>query len=83
MKYYLIGLLLFQPVEEIYNCNHPNTIGENIHLVCNWVDEDFVKLNNGNRVLKLKRKKDNFVKAHYRRKYWKKESNREKAKKVY
>ena len=54
-----------------------------MHLLCNWVDEDFVKLNNGNRVLKLKRKKDNFVKAHYRRKYWKKESNREKAKKVY
>ena len=83
MKYYLIGLLLFLPVEEIYNCNHPNTLGDAAHLICVWTDEDFVKLNNGNRVLKLKRKKDNFVKAYYRRKYWKKESNREKAKKIH
>ena len=74
---------MFQPVEEIYNCNHPNTIGENMHLLRNWVDEDFVKLNNGNRVLRLKREKDNFVKAYYRRQYWKKESNREKAKKIH
>jgi DNA-directed RNA polymerase len=54
-----------------------------VHLFCNWVDEDFVKLNNGNRVLRLKREKDNFVKAYYRRQYWKKESNREKAKKIH
>ena len=62
MKYYLIGLLLFQPVEEIYNCNHPNTIGENVHLLCNWVEEDFVKLNNGNRVLRLKRENTSLYK---------------------
>ena len=83
MKYFFIGLLLFQPVEEIYNCNHPNTIGDNVHLICVWTDEDFIRLNNGNRVLRPKKKKDNFVKAHYRKKYWEDESNRAKAKKVH
>ncbi len=76
MKYYLIGLLLFQPVEEIHNCNNPNTLGEAIHLICVWTDEDFVKTRDGGRVLRPKRKKDNFIKAHYRRKYWDNAKNR-------
>jgi len=70
LKYYLISLLLFQPIEEIYNCNHPNTLGEAIHLVCVWTDEDFVKTKAGDRVLRPRRDKDNFIKAHYRRKHW-------------
>ena len=76
MKYFFIGLLLFQPVEEIYNCNHPNTLGEAVHLFCVWTDEDFVKTRGGDRVLRPKREKDNFVKAYYRRKYWKNKKNR-------
>ena len=56
MKYYFIGLLLFQPIEEIYTCNHPNTIDNNQQLLCNWTDADFVKLNDGTRVLRPKRK---------------------------
>ena len=79
MKYYFKGLLLFQPIEEIYTCNHPNTIDNNQQLLCNWTDADFVKLNDGTRVLRPKRKKDNFVKAYYRRKYWKAKKNRSKA----
>ena len=71
MKYYLIGLLLFQPIEEIYTCNHPNTIGKDLpHFFCDWEDQDFVATRDGGRVLRPKRKKDNFIKAHYRRKYW-------------
>ena len=70
MKYYLIGLLLFQPIEEIYNCNHPNTLGDAVHLICVWTDDDFVKGKTGERILKHKRDRDNFIKEHYRRKYW-------------
>jgi hypothetical protein len=70
MKYYLISLLLFQPIEEIHNCNHPNTLGEAVHLICVWTDHDFVNMNDGTRVLRPKRKMDNFIKAYYRRKYW-------------
>ena len=79
MKYYLIGLLLFQPIEEIYTCNHPNTIGDDLpHFLCDWEDQDFVKTRDGGRVLRPKRKKDNFIKAHYREKYWKNVKNRKK-----
>ena len=62
---------MFQPVEEIHNCNNPNTLGKVPHIVCVWTDEDFVKTKNGDRVLRPKRAKDNFIKAYYREKYWK------------
>jgi len=68
---YFIALLMFQPIEEIHNCNNPNTLGKVPHLVCVWTDDDFVKTKNGNRVLRPKREKDNFIKAYYREKYWK------------
>ena len=71
VQYYFIALLIFQPIEEIHNCNNPNTLGEVPHLVCVWTDDDFVKTKNGNRVLRPKRAKDNFIKAYYREKYWK------------
>ena len=67
---YFLFILLFQPIEELYNCNNPNTIGENLHLLCNWQDVDFVVNSKGNRVLKKYKQDDNFIKAHYRRKYW-------------
>ena len=70
MKYYLILLLIIQPIEEIHNCNHPNTLGTAPHMVCVWTDEDFIVQKDKTRILRPKRKKDNFIKAHYRRKYW-------------
>ena len=33
-------------------------------------EEDFYKTKTGKLVLRKKRKKDSFIKAHYRRKYW-------------
>ena len=72
VQYYFIALLMFQPIEEIHNCNHPNTLGIAPHLVCVWTEEDFVITKNNKRVLRPKRDKDNFIKAHYRKKYWKK-----------
>ena len=71
MKYYLILLLIMQPIEEIHNCNHPNTLGTAPHMVCVWTDEDFIVQKDKTRILRPKRKKDNFIKAHYRKKYWK------------
>ena len=68
--YYFMFLLFLQPIEEFYTCNNPNTIGNGIHLFCDWEDEDFVKWPNGDRVLKKRRLTDNFVKRHYRNKYW-------------
>ena len=77
MKYYLIGLLLFQPIEELYTCNHPNLIGkQNIHLLCNWDRDDFYISVSGDLILRPKRKKDNLAKAYYREKYWKNVKNR-------
>jgi hypothetical protein len=71
LGYYLILLLVVQPIDEFYTCNNPNTISEDsLHILCDWEDADFITLKNGNRVLRPKRKKDNLIKAHYRRKYW-------------
>ena len=71
MKYYLYFMLIMQPIDELYTCNNPNTIDEDgLHLLCDWEDKDFVTLKNGDRVLRPKRKIDNFIKAYYRKKYW-------------
>ena len=67
---YLLALLLFQPIEEIHNCNNPNLTGIVPHYVCDWDADDFYTNLNGQKVLRQKRKKDNAIKAHYRSKYW-------------
>ena len=70
MGYYFAVLLIFQPIEEIHNCNNPNLIERVPHFMCVWEEEDFYKTKTGKLVLRKKRKKDSFIKAHYRRKYW-------------
>ena len=60
---YFTMILAFQPIEEIYNCNHPNTLGDAVHIVCIWTDDDFYKAKSGDRLLKPRRKADNFIKA--------------------
>ena len=70
MGYYFAALLIFQPIEEIHNCNNPNLIERVPHFMCVWEEEDFYKTKTGKLVLRKKRKKDSFIKAHYRRKYW-------------
>jgi hypothetical protein len=69
---YLLVLIMFQPIEEIYNCNNPNLKGtQGLHLLCDWEPDDFYKNTKDQLVLRPKRKKDNAVKAYYRKKYWK------------
>ena len=78
MKYYLVLTLFLQIGEEFYTCNNPNLIGkQNIHILCDWDRDDFVKLRDGSKVLRPVRKKDNLAKAYYRKKYW---DNRRKGK---
>ena len=68
---YLLFLLIMQPVEEIYNCNHPNLVGtQRYHALCDWEEDDFYTNIKGKKILRPKRKKDNRIKAHYRKKYW-------------
>lgn len=60
-----------QPIEEFHNCNNPNLVeAGNIHLFCSWDEQDFYTAITGIKYLRHKRKKDNFIKAYYRRKYW-------------
>lgn len=70
MSHYLLILLLFQPIEEIHNCNNPNLIGIVPHYVCVWEEDDFYTSNKGKKILRPKRKVDNKIKAYYRAKYW-------------
>ena len=70
MGYYLLVMMLFQPIEEIHNCNNPNLVGIVPHYVCVWDEDDFYTNLNGQKILRPKRKKDNIIKAHYRSKYW-------------
>ena len=70
VSYYFMLLILLQPIEEIHNCNNPNTIGIIPHYVCDWDEDDFYTNVNGKKILRPKRKKDNKIKAYYREKYW-------------
>ena len=71
LEYYLYFLLAFQPFEEWYHCNHPNTSSELLHFACNWKEDDFIK--NGDMVfLKKEKSDDNKIKKHFRDKYWEK-----------
>ena len=70
VSYYFMLLILLQPIEEIHNCNNPNTTGIIPHYVCDWDEDDFYNNVKGQKILRPKRKKDNKIKAYYRAKYW-------------
>ena len=64
-------MLFFHSIDEFYTCNNPNTIAQdNLHLLCDWEDKDFISYPDGQRTLRPNRNKDNIIKAYYRRKYW-------------
>ena len=71
MLKYVIAMIIMQPVEEIYNCNNPNLVGnQRHHTLCDWNEDDFYTNVNGQKILRPKRKKDNKIKAYYRKRYW-------------
>ncbi len=62
-------MIAFQPLEEYYNCLHPNLVSELPHFVCTWEEDDFEKV--GKRIfLKKKRDTDNKYEAWGRKQYW-------------
>ena len=65
VSYYFMLLILLQPIEEIHNCNNPNTIRIIPHYVCDWDEDDFYTNVNGKKILRPKRKKDNKIKSYY------------------
>ena len=66
---YLLFLMAFQPLEEYYNCLHPNLVSELPHIVCEWEEEDFIKVGKKT-ILRKEREEDNKFEAWGRRKYW-------------
>ena len=68
--YYLcFTIFIIQPIEELHNCKHPNTLGNAPNFICEWDDQDFINYPDGKRILRPKRKADNFIKSHYRKRY--------------
>ena len=70
MAYYLLANLLFQPIEEIHNCNNPNLIEKVPHFVCVWEEEDFYTTISGKKILRQQRQKDNYFERKARKQYW-------------
>ena len=70
MAYYLLAHLLFQPIEEIHNCNNPNLIEKVPHFVCVWEEEDFYTTISGKKILRQQRQKDNYFERKARKQYW-------------
>ena len=56
VSYYFMLLILLQPIEEIHNCNNPNTIGIIPHYVCDWDEDDFYTNVNGKKILSKQNK---------------------------
>ena len=73
MGHYLCFMIfIIHPIEELHNCNNPNTLSSNApNFVCDWDDQDFINYPDGKRRLRPKRKADNRIKAHYRNKHHK------------
>ena len=70
IEIYLAIMIPLHALDEVYSCNMPNTIDNDSQIFCRWNDKDFVELKNGDRILRPKRKKDNIIKAYYRKKWW-------------
>ena len=69
VAHYLLFLVVFQPLEEYYNCAHPNNFSDLPHLVCTWEDEDF-EIINERKFLKKEREGDNRYEIWGRQEYW-------------
>ena len=65
---YFLFLLCFQPIEEYYHCTHPSLGSENLHIVCNWKEEDFI-ITEKRITLKKSNPNDNKIKEHFRKRY--------------
>jgi hypothetical protein len=67
---YLSTIVIFTPVNEIWNYNNPRPYPKSIYVFVNWDEGDF-KTVNGKLELMKKHMHDNPLKAKARARYWK------------
>jgi len=76
LEIYLMIVLPLHALDESYHCNNIPTTGNpnDLHLVCNWTDEDYewYETDNGRISYRLKQysETDNYFERKARNKYW-------------
>ena len=76
LEIYLMIVLPLHALDEAYNCNNIPTIADtdNLHLVCNWTDDDYewYIAESGTMYYRLKQysQDDNYFEKQARNKYW-------------
>ena len=80
LEIYLAIILPLHAVDEVYHCNNIPIAGndDELHLICNWAEDDYEYYTDENGVLGYRLKKDckddNYFEKRARDKYW---NNRE------
>ena len=76
IEIYFMIILPLHAIDEAYNCNNIPTLADNkeMHLVCNWTEEDYEWYtdDNGRMGYRLKQSSqtDNYFEKRARDKYW-------------
>ena len=76
LEIYLTIILPLHAIDEAYNCNNIpiSADSKEMHLVCNWTDEDYewYETDDGRMSYRLKHysKTDNYFEKRARNKYW-------------
>jgi len=76
LEIYLTIILPLHAMDEAYNCNNIPTTADSkeMHMVCNWTDEDYeyVTTDDGRLYYRLKQysQTDNYFEKQARNKYW-------------
>ena len=78
LEIYLMIILPLHAMDEAYNCNNIPTLADNkeMHLVCNWTEEDYeyITTEDGKLYYRLKQysQDDNYFERRARNKHWEK-----------
>ena len=78
LEIYLTIILPLHAIDEAYNCNNIPTLADNkeMHLVCNWTEEDYeyITTEDGRLYYRLKEysQTDNYFERRARNKHWEK-----------
>ena len=78
LEIYLTIILPLHAMDEAYNCNNIPTLADNkeMHLVCNWTEEDYeyIVTEDGRLYYRLKEysQSDNYFERRARNKHWEK-----------
>ena len=78
IEIYFMIILPLHAMDEAYNCNNIPTLADNkeMHLVCNWTEEDYeyITTEDGRLYYRLKQysQTDNYFERRARNKHWEK-----------